>query len=112
MSLNWNAQKVADYKALHEDKVEWAIMTFLQRLRVYCAATDNDLDTVTFVDSPKDMTFTKRRIEAADIARRIGLTTNVSPITDAKFSSEVRRWMKQRHSDQLAYLNRARKDKV
>jgi hypothetical protein len=114
MSLNWNAEHVADHKTLHADPVEWAItetlifasmvvglgriatdadaVTFVQRLRLYCAATDNDFDTLHFSDGRAD-----RRIEVSDVRRRIGLSTNVTRYTDAKFLSEVKRWIGEQH---------------
>ena len=102
MSLNWNAQDVHDFEALHGDEVQWAItkaIVFRTMLTNMGEITEKNYEEfytrIALCDrlfgsliglTDEDAEMRDYFITLADVKRRIGLETNVHEQSKAKFN--------------------------
>ena len=102
MSLNWNAQDVHDFEALHGDEVQWAItkaIVFRTMLTNMGEITEKNYEEFytrialcdrclgsTLMMKGDDGEMKDYFITLADVKRRIGLETNVHEQSKAKFN--------------------------
>tara|TARA_R110000824_G_scaffold3224_1_gene14918 strand:+ start:1079 stop:1450 length:372 start_codon:yes stop_codon:yes gene_type:complete len=102
MSLNWNAQDVHDFEVLHDDEAQWAItkaIVFRTMLTNMGKITEKNCEEFytrialcdeclgpTLVLEAEDGEMKHYFITLADVKRRIGLETNVSEHSKAKFN--------------------------
>jgi len=126
MPLNWSVAACKNFKDLQEGR-EWNITNhliwqsmnvgineitidnipeFIARLSVWEALSDAHL---TYYNEETDKC-ERYDIKVSDMVKRIGMWTNASTLTDAKFKSSIKsyidRWMKESKHDSESLLKR------
>lgn len=115
MALHWNATGVKNHEALHEDAMEWAVTNSL--IWATMAIGINRITEENYIDFFARMSFFyastshSSDITVADVKRRIGLSTNASPLTELQFVKSVGMNELRRYRYEANYsINRALQD--
>ncbi len=111
MSLNWDATKVDDYEALKTD-AEWPVTEAVIFYTMFVGVREiteanaekfatrihmwEQLNGTALSGVGDDGEIVRIPVTLADVRRRVGLSTNATPYTDAKFNAEIARIVRER----------------